>query len=180
MILLLHNKDLLINKFSAYLAKENIPYINIDTNKFVNSASLELNLTNQKISSRWQLDENLDLNTVSAVYHNLEYPAKDVFKDFIDEDINYCRSEWFAYLMYELSYHPNCVNPVSPVGYFNPRYNLPSLYAHSKKIGFQVPEYFLFPKKSDLSAISKAIALSSQFTILAITQYTITSLKCRK
>ena len=174
MILLIHCKDLLLSKFANYLKDNGVEHMNVNLGDMVNNTYVNAKLTNKMVESSWQFQVNdlpICLDNFNAIYHNLSYPTKDMFNLFENEDIDYCRSEWFGYLIYELSRHNNCFNPVCPSGFFNPKYSLPYLYKLANELNFNTPEYILFPKKEILKNISSEYCFKQ--SIYDFTDYSI-------
>lgn len=151
MLMILHQNDISSLSYIKYLKQKKVEHIDLSLNDLIKNAKVESALLTDVKTSQWLLkNENIFFDNFSGIYHSINYPDKDYFLDFKEEDIEYARSEWYAYLLYELSSHKNCLNPICHKQFVGTHLSLLNIYKNCDKHGFLAPEYeYLYDKSHD-------------------------------
>jgi hypothetical protein len=142
MFLILHQNDIDSLSFIKYLKINKVEHLAISMQNLINNVQIKSELKDLRRETYWNYQEKaIDFNKLTGIYNATYYPEKDYFLDFKQEDIEYARSEWHAYILYLLSNHQNCLNPISHEQFVGTHLSLLKLYKLSPKYGFSVPEH---------------------------------------
>ncbi|BBB57948.1 hypothetical protein MPCS_01959 (plasmid) [Candidatus Megaera polyxenophila] len=144
MILILHDNDFTMLKFTRFLLEKNFPFIEIKLKSLFRSIKVNSTLSSINKQCKWYKNEDIiNFSDIKGIYHNFYYPSKDHFLDFEDRDIEYTREEWHSYLLYELSQHNNCINPVDHSFFNVNNLNFIKIYKVCQDLTIEVPEHYI-------------------------------------
>ena len=128
--------------FIQYLKINKVAHWAISMQNLINNVQIKSELKNLRRETYWIYQKKkINFNQLTGIYNATYYPEQDYFLDFKQEDIDYARSEWHAYMLYLLANHPNCLNPISHEQFVGTHLSLLRLYKLSPKYGFSVPEH---------------------------------------
>jgi len=169
MFLILHHQDIQTLSFINYCKKKQVDFIELSMNKLINHTKIISYVDNNQSVNEWLYkDKSFIIENFSGIFNQSYYPEEDLFNQFISEDKNYAQTEWHSYILYILSNHHNCMNPVSFEQFVGINLSLPSIYKECVNFGFKAPTYqFLLPN-TDLDKIKK---LKNNDYIFKLTAY---------
>jgi len=149
MFLVLHQNDMDSLSFIKHLKINTIDHIAISMQNLINNVQIKSELNDLQQETYWLYQKRpIDFSTLTGIYNTTYYPEKDYFIDFKQEDVEYARSEWHAYLLYVLANHHNCLNPVSHEQFVGTHLSLLKLYRLAPIYRFLVPEHKIIYKNN--------------------------------
>ncbi len=153
MFMVIHQNDMDSMSFIKHIKNKNVNFIDVSLDDLIKNTEIQSELNDGYYQTNWSIHAGalpkkiINLNDIIGIYNTTYYPERDYFLDFKQEDIEYARSEWNAYLLYQLSTHKNCLNPISHRQFVGTSLSLLNIYKICKKYGFSVPKYFLISNR---------------------------------
>lgn len=148
MFIVIHQNDINSLSFINYINERKLECINISLEHLIKEVQIESKLDNVFEEAEWVYNgKKISLRKVTGIYNTTYYPEKDYFLDFKEKDVEYARSEWHAYILYQLSIHKNCLNSITHRQFVGTHLSLLNLYKISSQYDFLAPEYKLVFKE---------------------------------
>jgi hypothetical protein len=152
MILLLHNNAPWLAEYQKYLATNKISHFSLGIEELINKVEIIETIAPNISKCIWKDDKTeIDFSKISGIYHQIFNLDNKLFDNFVEEDREYARTEWFAYLFYRLSEYTNTINPITTEYISGAVFQFPYYFSIAQKHGLEVPEYLVSTEFANLS-----------------------------
>ncbi len=142
MILIFSENDKHTKNYTEFLSNEKVDHVVVTLEDLIKKVKIKDKFSDDEESCQWEIDNQVfDIYTIKSIYYQCRYPSIDYFFDFLKEDREYARQEWFAYIIYRLFKNKTVVNPIPHENISGCPFALPRIYELASQLNFEIPKW---------------------------------------